>query len=220
MLDTEFLYSFTKRKLVKSGVMEKFCLDCIYSNIADISSLVDPRVCIVNSDSLPKDGELFDCIISVNDFPYIYYTKDYISKIAKIAKQGGFIFISAFETRSFTQARQSLIQAYAMSEKGYIEHFMPLADIKSAGQLLQSMGFIDIITSIERKVLEFGSISECLRYIRHECAPNFIINRHKAPICRNILEKANEIFLNQYQGRCDFVPLFAICRKRSLFDII
>lgn len=189
----------------------------ISANNIDIVRLLQDKNIAVNNVKFPFNldvtEEKFDLVTSLNILHKVNNLDVLLKQIQNKLNINGLFFGSVYGAENIIQICNSFYESYQHFDGNFINHFLPIIDVKSAGLLMQSCGFQNIVINIEKYTEKYDDIYECLQKIREIGGSNVLNNRLKKPMNRAILEKANEIFANKYDKTCEFVILYLFGEK-------
>ncbi len=224
-----------EKRFNKPGKITNFIQENVLSNLADIQN-ISIKSCLNISasniyieNSLPAmgilvencaiqqapSGENFDCAMALNVMQKIHPLRSFLAEINAKLRDNGLFFGTLYGSDSLIQVCNSLYRSYEINKMPFINHFLPVVDIYSIGSLMQACGFGNIVINLEKYPVKYGNIYECLGNIRAVGGANVLENKVSLPIKRQILRTANEIFLSQYSGICEYVVLFIFAQKQE-----
>lgn len=136
-----------------------------------------------------------------------------LKQINNLLEQKGVLFSTMFGSGNLFQLAESMFLAYQKNGNKFINHFLPVVDIKDYGNLLQKIGFKNVITSTETFKKQYQSIHEAFEDIKNSGERNCLESRLNQPISRKILADANDIFLEKHRGVVECNVVFGFCGK-------
>ena len=165
------------------------------------------------------DGEVenidqkFDAIFTPLILHKVNNIEILLKQIYNFLQQKGVFFSTMFGSGNLFQLAESMFLAYQKNGNKFINHFLPVVDVKDYGNLLQKIGFKNVITSTETFKKQYQSIREAFQDIKNSGEGNSLKSRLNQPISRKILADANEIFLKKHGGILECNVVFGFCNK-------
>ncbi len=228
MFDKKAIENYEK-KIVKSAWLDERIADITFENLSDLTNIKAEEILNIStkSDYLSKklqekyqnlmvyndykifDGTLdlegkFDVIFSLSNLHKINNIRKYLLQIKNLMNKNGIFFSSMLGGENCYSLCDSMFLAHEQGGLGFINHFLPVVDIKDLGSLLQSCGFQNIVLAREDFKKKYDSINDAFLDIKNHGERNCMINRIKTPITREILKTANEIFLQKHSGIVEY----------------
>jgi SAM-dependent methyltransferase len=113
---------------------------------------------------------------------------------------------------SLNELRQSLTAAESEVLSGASPRVAPFADVRALGALLQRAGFALPVVDLDRAITRYGDMLALMRDLRAMGATNALIARSRAPLRRDVLLRAAEIYAERFADGDG--------RLRATFDMV
>lgn len=143
---------------------------------------------------------------SVNDLPGA------LIQIRCALRPDGLFLGCVMGGESLNELRQSLTAAESEILSGAAPRVAPFADVRVLGALLQRAGFTLPVVDLDRAVTRYGDMLGLMRDLRAMGATNVLIARSRAPLRRDVLFRAAEIYAERFAD--------ADGRLRATFDLV
>jgi len=152
----------------------------------------------------------FHLVFSINNMHKINNIRQYLIQIYNKMNEGAVFFGSFLGNDNLIELSQAFFESYMQNGNDFINHFLPIIDIKMAGSLIQSCGFKSIVTCIEKKSIKYDSIFEALHEIRKIGESNCMVKKIHTPITKSIISMADEIFKKHNKVTYSIISVFAV----------
>jgi SAM-dependent methyltransferase len=142
----------------------------------------------------------------VNDLPGA------LIQIRRALKPDGLFLGCMMGGDSLNELRQSFTAAESEILSGAAPRVAPFADVRTLGALLQRAGFALPVVDLDRVVTRYGDMLALTRDLRAMGATNALAARSRAPLRRDVLFRAAEIYAGRFAD--------ADGRLRATFDLV
>jgi SAM-dependent methyltransferase len=142
----------------------------------------------------------------VNDLPGA------LIQVRRALKPDGLFLGCLMGGESLNELRQSLTAAESEILSGASPRVAPFADVRVLGALLQRAGFALPVVDLDRAVARYGDMLALMRDLRAMGATNVLIARSRAPLRRDVLFRAAQIYAERFADGDG--------RLRATFDMV
>jgi SAM-dependent methyltransferase len=142
----------------------------------------------------------------VNDLPGA------LIQVRRALKPDGLFLGCVLGGESLNELRQSLVAAESEILSGASPRVAPFADVRALGALLQRAGFALPVVDLDRAVTRYADMFALMRDLRAMGATNALAARSRAPLRRDVLFRAAEIYARRFAD--------ADGRLRATFDLV
>jgi SAM-dependent methyltransferase len=142
----------------------------------------------------------------VNDLPGA------LIQVRRALKPDGLFLGCVMGGESLNELRQSLTAAESEILSGASPRVAPFADVRVLGALLQRAGFALPVVDLDRAVARYGDMLALMRDLRAMGATNVLIARSRAPLRRDVLFRAAQIYAERFADGDG--------RLRATFDMV
>jgi SAM-dependent methyltransferase len=163
-----------------------------------LSPVPEPGSVLGDEERLPFGGEQFDLAVSllalqsVNDLP------GSLIQIRRALKPDGLFIGALLGGATLNELRQAFTQAEAELEGGVSPRVAPFADVRDLGGLLQRAGFALPVADSEVIRVRYGDPFGLMRDLRQMGLSNALNDRRRAPLRRETLLRAVEIYAERF----------------------
>jgi SAM-dependent methyltransferase len=170
-----------------------------------------PRI-VADEERAPFAEASCDLVVSllalqgVNDLPGA------LVQIRRALKPDGLFMGCVIGGESLNELRQSLTAAESEIRSGASPRVAPFADVRALGALLQRAGFALPVVDLDRAVARYDDILALMRDLRAMGATNVLVDRSRAPLRRDVLFRAAQIYAERFADRDG--------RLRATFDMV
>ena len=167
---------------------------------------------VVDEERSPLADASCDLVVSLlslqgaNDLPGA------LIQIRRALKPDGLFLGCVMGGESLNELRQSLTAAESEILSGAAPRVAPFADVRVLGALLQRAGFALPVVDLDRAVVRYGDMLGLMRDLRAMGATNVLVARSRAPLRRDVLFRAAEIYAERFADRDG--------RLRATFDLV
>lgn len=167
---------------------------------------------VVDEERSPLGDGRCDLIVSilalhgVNDLPGA------LIQIRRALRPDGLFLGCVVGGESLNELRQSLTAAESEIRSGASPRVAPFADVRALGALLQRAGFALPVVDLDRVVTRYGDVVALMRDLRAMGATNALAARSRAPLRRDVLFRAGEIYAERFADEDG--------RLRATFDLV
>jgi NADH dehydrogenase [ubiquinone] 1 alpha subcomplex assembly factor 5 len=198
--------------MVQAGIGPKLHVEAEPS-LAMASQDAAGRLSVVAEDELlPFKEETFDGVLSLMSFHLVNDLPGTLAQIHRSLRQDGFLLAAFPGGESLQELRYCLTQAEIELHGGSGLRIVPFIDVRDAGALLQRAGFALPIADAERITVQYREPVRLLSDLREMGEANPMRERARAPLSRQVLVKALDIYRNRFGTAEGTVP--------ATFDII
>jgi SAM-dependent methyltransferase len=170
-----------------------------------------PRIVADDERSTLADASC-DLIVSllalqgVNDLPGA------LIQIRRALRPDGLFLGCMMGGESLNELRQCLTAAESEILSGASPRVAPFADVRALGALLQRAGFALPVVDLDRAVTRYADMLALTRDLRAMGATNALIARSRAPLRRDVLVRAGQIYAERFADSDG--------RLRATFDMV
>jgi SAM-dependent methyltransferase len=170
-----------------------------------------PRI-VADEERSPLAEASCDLVVSVlalqgaNDLPGA------LIQIRRALRPDGLFLGCMLGGESLNELRQSLTAAESEILSGASPRVAPFADVRALGALLQRAGFALPVVDLDRAVTRYGDMLALMRDLRAMGATNALIARSRAPLRRDVLFRAAQIYGERFADGDG--------RLRATFDMV
>jgi hypothetical protein len=167
---------------------------------------------VADEERLPLAEASCDLVVSLlslqgaNDLPGA------LIQIRRALKPDGLFLGCVTGGETLNELRQSLTAAESEILSGAAPRVAPFVDVRALGGLLQRAGFALPVVDLDRAVVRYGDIIGLMRDLRAMGATNALVARSRAPLRRDVLRRAGEIYAARFAD--------ADGRLRATFDLV
>tara|TARA_A100001015_G_C15039324_1_gene738503 strand:+ start:1587 stop:2363 length:777 start_codon:yes stop_codon:yes gene_type:complete len=162
------------------NVKQKFCSSM--NNFKHTNIVLDDEL-------LPFKDESFDLVISNLNIHHINKVPEFLLQTHSVLKKGGFFIASFFGENNLVDLKRAVFEAENETLDGVSARFMPVIDIKSAANLLQSAGFRDPVASLDVVNTEYSNPKKILTDIKLMGQGNILLKRSKKFVNKKFLDE-------------------------------
>ena len=171
-----------------------------------------PPFIAADEEALPfRDGAL-DLVVSALALHHVNDLPGTLVQIRRALKPDGLFVAALLGGETLTELRQAFAAAESDVEGGVSPRVAPFADLRELGALLQRAGFALPVTDVDRVTVRYDSIFGLMHDLRRMGATNALFDRRRAPLRRQTLMRAAEIYASRFSD--------ADGRLRATFEIV
>jgi SAM-dependent methyltransferase len=158
-----------------------------------------PRVA-ADEEALPFADASLDLVVSglalqlVNDLPGT------LVQIRRALKPDGLLLAALLGGETLWELRQAWLAAEAEVTGGASPRVAPFADVRDLGALLQRAGFALPVVDAETVTVTYASPRALMRELKGMGASNMLAARHRRPVTRGLLARAEAIYAERFAG--------------------
>lgn len=147
---------------------------------------------------LPLAPESIDLAVSLlalhgmNDLPGV------LVQIRRALRPDGLFLACLPGGATLTELRQAITVAESEVEGGVSPRVFPFADIRDMGSLLQRAGFALPVTDVDTVVVRYADPLRLMHDLRAMGATNVLVDRRRAPLRRDTLMRALEVYAERF----------------------
>ncbi|MBK9081442.1 MAG: methyltransferase domain-containing protein [Rhizobiales bacterium] len=167
---------------------------------------------VADEEAQPFAAGAFDLCVcalalqSVNDLPGV------MAQVRRSLKPDGLFLAALVGGRSLNELRQAFAEAESELAGGASPRVAPFVDLRDLGALLQRAGFALPVTDVDSLTVRYADPLALMRDLRAMGATNALTLRARAPLRREVLARAVEIYMRRF-GDADG-------RVRATFEIV
>ena len=174
--------------------------DVVFAMEPVAEAINDPITDAVVGDEehLPIASESADLIVSpltmqfVNDLPGV------LVQIRQALKPDGLFLGSMLGGNSLVELRHAFAEAEADWRGGISPRFLPLADVRDLGGLLQRAGFALPVADRDILTVRYESAFDLMRDLKAMGASNSLVDRDRTPASRGLLAAVNDVYRRRF----------------------
>lgn len=161
---------------------------------------------------VPFAAESLDLIVSLLTMHETNDTPGLLTQIRRSLRPDGLFLGAMAGGNTLAELRESLLAAEAELVGGAHPRVIPFADLRDIGGLLQRAGFALPVTDSEDYTVRYGSMFDLMHDLRAMGAGNFLAQRSRQPVGREVFMRAARIYAERFSDRDR--------RVRATFSII
>jgi SAM-dependent methyltransferase len=170
-----------------------------------------PRI-VADDERLPLAEACCDLVVSVLALQGVNDLPGGLIQIRRALRPDGLFLGCMMGGESLNELRQSLTAAESEILSGAAPRVAPFADVRVLGALLQRAGFALPVVDLDRVVTRYGDMFALMRDLRAMGAANALIARSRAPLRRDVLFRAAQIYAERFADGDG--------RLRATFDMV
>lgn len=159
--------------------------------------------CYFDSEYIPFDKDMFDCILSFFDVQWINDVPGHFKQLEQILHPKGIMMGVCVGNESFFDLGTYLANVEAEKSTYYVNRVHPMIKVDTIADLLKRAGFYSPISDLDSFYIKDICINDCIDLLRKIKATNAMIQQHACHLPKNQLEGVISI-------RIDFVYFTAI----------
>ncbi len=167
---------------------------------------------VADEERSPLADASCDLIVSILALQGVNDLPGALIQIRKALKPDGLFLACVMGGDSLNELRQSLTAAEGEIRSGASPRVAPFADVRALGALLQRAGFALPVVDLDRAVTRYGDMLALMRDLRAMGATNALVARSRAPLRRDVLVRAAEIYGERFADSDG--------RLRATFDLL
>lgn len=167
---------------------------------------------VADEERLPLADASCDLIVSILALQGVDDLPGALIQIRRALRPDGLFLGCVMGGESLNELRQSLTVAESEILSGASPRVAPFADVRVLGALLQRAGFALPVVDLDRAVTRYGDMLALMRDLRAMGATNALVARSRAPLRRDVLFRAAEIYAERFADRDG--------RLRATFDVV
>lgn len=153
---------------------------------------------VADDEMLCFKEQSFDLIISNLNLHFINDIPNNLIKINKLLKPGGLFIASFFGEQNLKELRDVFYQTEQEFYGGITPRIAPNIDVKSAGMLLQKVGFVDAISEKHTFEVEYSDIKKLLQDLKNMGESNILEAKSRKFITKNFLFDLTNLYQKLY----------------------
>ncbi|WP_246731834.1 methyltransferase domain-containing protein [Methylocapsa sp. S129] len=167
---------------------------------------------VADEERSPLADASCDLIVSILALQGVNDLPGALIQIRRALRPDGLFLGCVMGGESLNELRQSLTAAESEIRSGASPRVAPFADVRVLGALLQRAGFALPVVDLDRAVTRYGDMLAVMRDLRAMGAANALVARSRAPLRRDVLFRAAEIYAGRFAD--------ADGRLRATFDMV
>jgi SAM-dependent methyltransferase len=156
-----------------------------------------PRV-QADEGALPFAAQSFNLVVSGLSLQFVNDLPGTLAQVRRILLPDGLMLAALLGGTTLHELRSSFLQAEAEVEGGASPRVAPFADVRDLGALLQRAEFALPVTDAETVTVTYANPIALLHELRAMGATNVLLARRKAPLRRDTLARAIEIYADRF----------------------
>ena len=187
------------------------------SVVSDISiemlgSVVSKDVLKINldEDNLPFKENVFDGIFSCLYFSHNNNFKNLLIQLQNILKNNGFLLISVFGQKTLMELKKIFAETEIKFLNGISPRVNNFFDIKTLGDLILSLGFINPVVETETIQVKYKSIYKLINDLRGMGETNVMVGRTKKMHSRILFSEVEKSYFRQSENQSEIIASFEI----------
>lgn len=155
---------------------------------------------------LPLAPDRFDLIASVLSLHWVNDLPGALIQMNRALKPDGLLLAALFGGHTLTELRHALTEAETEVRGGLSPRVSPFADVRDMGGLMQRAGFNLPVVDSDVITVSYPTPLHLMRELRAMGETNAIAVRARAPLRRDVLMRAAEIYVQRHSGPDGRVP--------------
>jgi SAM-dependent methyltransferase len=153
---------------------------------------------VTDEEALPFAAGSLDLVVSALALQFVNDLPGTLAQIRHALKPDGFFLAAMFGGDTLTELRQAFAEAETLIEGGLSPRVAPFADVRQLGGLLQRAGFALPVADSDRLTVRYDSALALMQDLRRMGATNILAERRKAPLRRETLARAVQVYGDKY----------------------
>lgn len=157
--------------------------------------------CTTNGDNLgelPATAKHYNLITSVLSLQFANDLTGTLIQIRRALVPDGLFVGALIGGDTLIELRRVLLQAEVEITGGAAPRVLPFGEVRDIGALLQRAGFALPVADIDTTTVRYGDPLRLLSDLRAMAATNILSSGAKQPIRRSVLERAMELYVENY----------------------
>lgn len=168
--------------------------------------------CVADEERLPLAPESVDLIASALALQFVNDLPGALVQIRRALRPDGLFLASMLGGETLHELRLSFTEAESELRGGASPRFLPLADVRDLGGLLQRAGFALPVVDRDLVTVRYDTAFDLMRDVRAMGATNMLVERERAPLRRDVLAAAGSFYQQRFSDPDG--------RIRATFEII
>ncbi|HSM42498.1 MAG TPA: methyltransferase domain-containing protein [Afifellaceae bacterium] len=167
---------------------------------------------VADEERLPLAPESVDLVVSALALQFVNDLPGALLQIRRALRPDGLFLASLIGGETLHELRRSFTQAESELRGGAGPRFLPLADVRDLGGLLQRAGFALPVADRDLVTVRYDTAFDLMHDLRAMGAANMLADREKRPLRRDVLTAAAQIYQEHFSDPDG--------RIRATFEII
>ena len=145
---------------------------------------------------IEKDYDLIICdhyLHALNQVP------EFLMAAHAALKPDGLFLASSYGAMSFSELKQSFLQAEMQANLPIKSHISPFLDLETAGALMQKIGFQLPVVDTELQELHYAKVEDLFEELKTLGETNYLTIRHPGMMGKNLYKTMKEHYQNHYK---------------------
>ena len=181
--------------LAQSGKTDSVCRMEIDPQLASAS---DYPVFVADEEDLPIAPASIDLIASALALHFVNDLPGALLQICRALRPDGLFLGSLLGGQTLHELRSSFTEAEMELRGGAGPRFLPFADVRDLGGLLQRAGFALPVADRDTVIVRYDSAFELMRDLKAMGASNMLAERERRPMRRDLLVAAADIYRQRF----------------------
>ena len=195
-------------------LMQSGRADVVFA-VEPVAEAIDDRInsaVVGDEEHLPIASESADLIVSPLTMQFVNDLPGALVQIRQALKPDGLFLGSMLGGNSLVELRHAFAEAEAEWRGGISPRFLPLADVRDLGGLLQRAGFALPVADRDILTVRYESALDLMGDLKAMGASNSLVDRDRTPVSRGLLAAVDDVYRSRF-GDPDG-------RIRATFEII
>ncbi|MCL4148471.1 UNVERIFIED_CONTAM: hypothetical protein GTU68_044742 [Idotea baltica] len=158
------------------------------------SGAPDATTIVADEEALPLEPASLDLIVAPLTLHWVNDLPGSLIQMRRALKPDGLLLAALFAGETLKELRAALTQAEIDTTGGLSPRLAPMADLRDLGGLLQRAGLALPVADRETIPVSYGDPLHLMHDLRHMGETNVLRERHKAPMRRDTLMRALELY--------------------------
>lgn len=168
--------------------------------------------CVADEERLPLRPQCVDLVASALALQFVNDLPGALLQIRRALKPDGLFLASLLGGETLHELRLSFTEAESGLRGGAGPRFLPFADVRDLGGLLQRAGFALPVADRDLVTVRYDTAFDLMRDLRSMGATNMLAAREKKPLRRDVLAAAGAVYRERFSDPDG--------RIRATFEII
>ncbi|KAA5598283.1 methyltransferase domain-containing protein [Blastochloris sulfoviridis] len=151
-----------------------------------------------DGDPLPLAPASLDLAVSALALQFVNDLPGLLVQVRRALKPDGLFLAALVGGDSLTELRQAFMAAEAETAGGASPRVAPFAGVREMGALLQRAGFALPVADVDRLTVRYATPLALMAELRRMGAANPLAERRRAPLRRDTLARAVEIYAERF----------------------
>lgn len=178
---------------------------------SDVGEPSGPRI-VADCERSPLADASCDLVVSILALQSVNDLPGALIQIRRALKPDGLFLGCVMGGESLNELRQCLTIAESEIRSGASPRVAPFPDVRVLGALLQRAGFALPVIDLDRAVARYRDLLALMRDLRAMGATNVLVARSRAPLRRDVLFRAGQIYNERFADDDG--------RVRATFDMV